>query len=619
MALFKSSILILFLLLVMPLTFAKNNCSTSIDNVYAIQGVANHIPDTNENWTTISLPDNWRNRWPEYTGGVWYRINWQLTCREENLSQESIALTVNRITMAGKAYINQDLIWQDHSLVEPISRSWNKPIYWSIPSSSVQNGNNHFYIYVVGFPASSPGIGEISLGNSKSTLGIYEKNIWTQRTIFIINICLSITLGFICSCIWLFRRKEQAFGWFGLSAIFWSGFIYNILATETAPFPNSYVFMRMNIALFLSYIYCFCLFTWRFLHKSYPKIERFFLMLNIIFLMVIIFIPSHLLTIPIAIAFYTNFIIFIINLSVISYVSLRTNLLENWLLAFAIFGCLILSGIDLLSLLNIISLNISILPYSSIFIAIFLTITLSLHLTRSLSKVEHFNNELNEKITQTSNDLRLSLNQQHQLALDNEKLQTRLKLSYELHDGLGSTLTQAITSVNYNKERNLNKAEVLAILKTLNNDLRQIVDLFKGNQQPLPKTPILWLAPLRHRFNLLLNALSIEAIWEVAPEWRKQPSWEICSVLYRILEEALSNIIKHSHANLVEISFQSYENILILKIQDNGVGFDVASVFSSGVSIGLQSIKSRTEQLNGQLIINSKPQQTTLIISMVLS
>ena len=614
MELFKSCILTLLLLMIIPLVSAKNSCSTNIDSVHAIQGSSENIPAKSEVWTKVSLPDNWRDRWPEYTGGVWYNIHWQLTCPDSNFSQESLALTINRITMAGKAYINHDLIWQNNSLVEPISRNWNQPTYWSIPPSSIQIGNNDFYLYVTGYPASSPGLGIASLGNSKDILKVYEDNIWSQRTIFIINICLSLTLGAICSCIWLFRRKEQAFGWFGLSTIFWSGFIYNILATETVPFPDSYIFMRVNIVFFLGYIYCFCLFTWRFLNRSYPRVERAFLIINVVFLITISLIPSDLLTLIIAIAFYANFLIFILNLFVVFYISFKTRLLETWLLSFAILGCLILSGIDLLSLLNILTINISILPYSSTFIAVFLTLTLSLHLTRSLKKIEQFNDELNKKIIQTSNDLTQSLQQQYSLALENNQLQTRLKLSYELHDGLGSTLTQAITSVNYHKKGNLDKAEVLAMLKTLNNDLRQIVDLFKGGQHPLPENPILWLAPLRHRFNTLLNELSIETIWQIAPEWRDPPNWQICSILYRILEEALSNIIKHSHANLVEVSFQYDGNVMILKIQDNGVGFDVESIFASGVSIGLQSIKSRVGQLNGQLTIKSKPELTTFII-----
>lgn len=614
MELFKSYLGSLLLLLSISFASANGNCSTHIDGVYATRGTADNIPPISKEWTQISLPDDWFKRWPDYHGGVWYRINWQLNCQEKNIRQESLAFTINRITMAGKAYINQDLIWQDDSLVEPISRSWNKPVYWSIPAPSLQSGNNYFYIYVVGFPFNKPGIGDIWLGDSKDILNIYESNIWSQRTIFIINICLSITLGAICSCIWLFRRQEKAFGWFGLCTIFWSGFIYNILSTETAPLPNSYIFMQVNITFFLGYIYCFCLFTWRFLNRFYPRVEKCFFILNVIFLIIIVSVPYHLLTLSIAIAFYTNFIIFVINLFIVLYIAIKTKLLETWLLAFAIFGCLVLSSIDLLSLLNIITFNTSILPYSSTFMAIFLTITLSLHLTRSLKKIEHFNEELNQKIIQTSNELRLSLTQQYQLALENDQLQTRLKLSHELHDGLGSTLTQAFTSVNYRKEHNLNKVEVLAMLKTLSNELRQIVDIFKGNQQPLPKTPILWLAPLRHRFNTLLNELSIKIVWDIAPEWKHETNWQICSVLYRILEEALSNIIKHSYADYVEITLQYQNHNIILKIHDNGIGFDVTSVFASGVSVGLQSIKTRAEQLDGQLIIHTEPQNTTLTI-----
>ena len=614
MALFKSYIVILLLLLTSTLSFAKDNCSTSIDGIYAIRGSATEIPVETADWSQVTLPDTWLKRWPDYDGGVWYRINWQLNCQNKNLHHESLAFTVNRITMAGKAYVNQDLIWQDQSLVEPFSRSWNKPIYGPIPPSSIQLGENFLYIYVAGAPIDKPGLGEVTLGQSKKILNIYEDDTWSQRTLFIINISLSITLGAICSCIWFFRRKEKAFGWFGLCTIFWSGFIYNILATETSPLPNSYTVMQVNIAFFLGYIYCFCLFTWRFLNRSYPKIERIFLIINIILTICAFFAPYKLLPIVIVIAFYINFIIFIINLFVVFYISSRTNSLETWLLAFAILGCIVLGIIDLLTLLNILPYKNSILPYSSSFIAVFLTIILSLHLTQSLKKIESFNDDLNQQIIQTTQDYKSSLQQQYQLALKNDQLQTRLKLSHELHDGLGSTLTQVITSVNYHKERALNKAEVLGILKILRNDLRQIVDVFKGHQQPLPQSPVLWLAPLRHRFNILFHELSIDAVWLIESEWKDEPTWPICSVLYRVLEEALSNIIKHSQANSVEVSFQYHDDVMILQIKDNGVGFDVESIYASGVTVGLQSIKSRVEQLEGQLIIQSEPKQTVITI-----
>ncbi|WP_077928294.1 sensor histidine kinase [Wohlfahrtiimonas populi] len=613
MGLFRLCLFVLLVFVPISFVFAKDTCSVIINDSYAIPGEYNHIPAKNQNWLPIRLPDTWRDRWPNQQG-VWYRVDWQLICPNKNAVPEALSLTINRISMTGKVYINHDLIWQDNSLIEPFSRNWNNPMYWPISPSSIHIGHNSIYVYVAGLAIDAPGLGDMTLGKTTQIFKIYEENVWAQRTIFIINVCLSLTLGAISTCIWFFRRQEQAFGFFGLSTIFWSGFIYNILAIETSPLPNSYIFLQMNMAFFLAYIYCFCVFTWRFLQKKYHKVERAFLGLNCIFLFAIFITPNDLLARTTAVAFYSNFLIFFINLFVVLYLSYRKRSLETYLLATAVFGCLILSVVDLLSLLRIIPLNVSILPYSSGLISIFFTVTLSLHLTKSLKRIEQFNQELNQKIVETTHDLARSLNQQHKLALENNQLQNRLALSHELHDGLGSTLTHAITSVNYHKDHNLNKSQVLVMLKTLNNDLRQIVDLFKGDQQPLPESPELWLAPLRHRFNLLFNELSIQVIWDIESEWKIEPTSKMCSLLYRILEESMSNIIKHSQASLVHITFQYDQDKIIFNIQDNGVGFDVSSVFSSRISVGLQSIKNRVEQLNGQLLIHSKPQQTTIQI-----
>ena len=52
--------------------------------------------------------------------------------------------------MAGQVFINDDLLWQDQSLVEPLSRSWNMPRYWSLPSSILKQGENILWVRVVG-------------------------------------------------------------------------------------------------------------------------------------------------------------------------------------------------------------------------------------------------------------------------------------------------------------------------------------------------------------------------------------------------------------------------------------------------------------------------------------
>ena len=74
--------------------------------------------------------------------------------------------------------------------------------------------------------------------------------------------------------------------------------------------------------------------------------------------------------------------------------------------------------------------------------------------------------------------------------------------------------------------------------------------------------------------------------------------------IFRILQEQLNNVIKHARAKNVIIGLSEKENKIQLQIKDDGVGFELTE---KRKGIGLKNIASRTELLNGELIINSSP------------
>lgn len=73
-------------------------------------------------WEPAQLPDVWTRRWPGYEGSVWYRIQWERSCAGQ---AEPLGLGVDGMSMAGELFINDDRLWSDASLVEPLSRSCN--------------------------------------------------------------------------------------------------------------------------------------------------------------------------------------------------------------------------------------------------------------------------------------------------------------------------------------------------------------------------------------------------------------------------------------------------------------------------------------------------------------
>ena len=81
-------------------------------------------------------------------------------------------------------------------------------------------------------------------------------------------------------------------------------------------------------------------------------------------------------------------------------------------------------------------------------------------------------------------------------------------------------------------------------------------------------------------------------------------------VLFRILQEAMNNIAKHSKADLVRLSLRKKETRIELSIKDNGAGFDLDSIKQG---MGMTSMQERTELSGGTFTINSTPGSGTMI------
>jgi len=85
--------------------------------------------------------------------------------------------------------------------------------------------------------------------------------------------------------------------------------------------------------------------------------------------------------------------------------------------------------------------------------------------------------------------------------------------------------------------------------------------------------------------------------------------------IYRITQEALANVARHSRANMVEISLVYTTAQITLNITDNGQGFDVTQ---RPKGVGLRSIRERAESVNGRIYIESAPGKGTRLEIVIL-
>ena len=102
-----------------------------------------------------------------------------------------------------------------------------------------------------------------------------------------------------------------------------------------------------------------------------------------------------------------------------------------------------------------------------------------------------------------------------------------------------------------------------------------------------------------------------------------QPDLDAKVLIYRAAQEAVSNVIRHSRATRIEASLEAPGDKLVLRFQDNGVGFDAPQLFSAppdlAGGIGLRTIREQAEALGGTIEIESGPGGTKLEITVPFS
>lgn len=77
--------------------------------------------------------------------------------------------------------------------------------------------------------------------------------------------------------------------------------------------------------------------------------------------------------------------------------------------------------------------------------------------------------------------------------------------------------------------------------------------------------------------------------------------------LYRIAQEALQNVVKHSGATVADVELRCDEHRALLRVTDNGHGFDAGARSADDTSYGLRSMAERAELMGGRLAVTSRP------------
>jgi two-component system sensor histidine kinase UhpB len=105
------------------------------------------------------------------------------------------------------------------------------------------------------------------------------------------------------------------------------------------------------------------------------------------------------------------------------------------------------------------------------------------------------------------------------------------------------------------------------------------------------------------------------SVTERAPEAAKTLRLEAALALYRIAQEALNNVLKHSRARHAEIEIEEAEGHVVLAVRDDGEGFDLAAMRRG--RLGMSTMRERAEAAGGALHVETAPGRGTRVVARV--
>jgi signal transduction histidine kinase len=219
--------------------------------------------------------------------------------------------------------------------------------------------------------------------------------------------------------------------------------------------------------------------------------------------------------------------------------------------------------------------------------------------------------QANERLTQRLQEREAELTAVHERLREAERRQTliqeRQRLMQDMHDGVGSSLNTALRVVERGQ---MDDAEVAEVLRGCIDDLKLAID----SMEPVDADLLLLLATLRFRLGPRLESTGIALRWEVndlpALDWLDPRN---SLHILRILQEAITNIIKHANATEVRLGTTAGADGVTVTLIDNGTGFDFEAELVSGGK-GLSNQIRRAQAIGAEIRWTSDRSGTRLTL-----
>jgi signal transduction histidine kinase len=565
---------------------------------------ARTVPDHSAGWQTVDLPHRIRKPADRDLVHYWYRTSFTAT----DVSQP-LWLYFSKLRSGGAIYVNDIHVGDIRGADELNQIRWFRPHLFFLPPLVLREGYNEIAIrFAIREPLTS--FGEFSVGPENLLRERFDERLFWENTSTEIASIICLVSGALILAFWLRRRQERLYGIFGICVLFW-GLRTLIFRMPVVPMDWWAIWRFSYYFTTAGFITCITIFLHDFSATRRPLLNRFLISYwlggCILFLVIG---PSIRMFMDI---YWTGgflpFTVYaVIRLSVFA---MRQRTPSGMAMCVAIAIALVLALHDYAVQIGLFGLSEFYLLHLGI--PAFLLVMACVLLDRfidSLQQSESISEQLALRVAERERELAASYEQLRKLEREHAATEERQRIMQDMHDGVGSQLLSTLVMAQRGAAT---RNDMVTLLQECLDDMRLAIDSLSPHDPDLLSV----LGNFRFRMESRFKGVGLTLHWrnhgmpdalDIAPHAGLQ--------VLRILQEALTNVLKHAQARNIEVDLHFSTEFLEIRIADDGIGF-VAEGKSAGY--GLANMQMRAKKIGAILNIEHSASGTALRLLMPLT
>lgn len=572
-------------------------------NAAFLKSDAPRPPDLSQPWVPRRLPDNWNQSQPGQSGYGWYRFRLDLA----EAPGEPWAAYLPTVATTHQLFVNGVKVGGGPMTGE-FSRSLGRPLLNVIAPQLLKPGANELLVRLRVAPNLRGGLGPVTVGPQAMIEPLYERDLFERVTLpRSLNIAL-VFAGLLVLLLWLRRPEEGIYGLFAALALVWS--LRNFHYTVDVPGAASSVWE----AFILGSLGLVVVLQWTFMRRytglAAAPVERRMLLGALAALPVLAVLDPGVVR-AVRLPWY-GLCVLVGVLAISQLVRFLRRARGSDPGAWVVLG-----GLTITLLLGVTDLAVSmqLLPfgpaarmaYGAPLLLCALVYALADRYFRTYDQARVHAAELERRVQERAGELERTYERLRGLEREATVAAERDRLMRDMHDGIGS---QLITTLDAVQRGGIAPAEVEQLLRACLDDLRLMID----SLEPEPYCLQGALANLRYRLEPRLRAVGVHLEWDV-DETAALPSPGASLQVLRIVQEAVTNVLKHAGATRLRLSFGRGGGGLMLRIMDDGRGLQAtAASTATRAGRGLDNMRMRARQISGTLHVESDAAGTRIAL-----